>query len=621
MINRRGFTLVELVVVIAVIAILATVATLGINQYLEDGRDSKRSANVTTISEALEKYYDKNGEYPSCNAMSGTANDLAGSVLKGIDQSALVVPDAGSDTTNSIQCGTTLTPSSPDFIEYVGDGSPDCLSNGGSCLSYILRYKQEASNTIAEVESRRTADFATSGKIRNLNATTNGFNGANLTWGAIQNATTYVVQYATDNAFTTNLTTQPATTTTNAAITGLTAGTKYYFRVQPYSGSKTTDWSNVASTTTLNLGAPTITTTVNSTSQITTNWTTATNADANTRYTVQRATNSTFTAGLATFPNLNVTSHVSTGLAVGQTYYFRVQAQTIGATSDYSNTAVAVTVPNPPTGVTATANSATQITVSWTAAPGASGYTIRYGTTTSANTYSTTTTGTSVAITANIFQGATQYFQVFSTASGVESAGSAIVNAQTPINAPGGYNMDGSNDGVAAYGSSPVNCPSGTTANFYWNANGSFWVQGTQHRGVGYLLSPGQGVTLQVATRCERDGVVSGWTWSNNSYGYTRPGMNLAMWLGPDGCFYGYCGRQVNASWNNMCGTGSPTIYAHQLSAYTSWVADSPTSDLISWKGASGAGVWVYYDNINIGCAAASGAIQVPSAYKCNGCS
>ena len=66
MINRRGFTLVELIVVIVVIAILATLATLGFNRYLEDGRDNRRTANATTIAEALEKYYDKNGEYPSC---------------------------------------------------------------------------------------------------------------------------------------------------------------------------------------------------------------------------------------------------------------------------------------------------------------------------------------------------------------------------------------------------------------------------------------------------------------------------------------------------------------------------------------------------------------------------
>ena len=620
MINRRGFTLVELVVVIAVIAILATLATLGLNKYLEDGRDAKRSASVTAISEALEKYYDKNGEYPSCTAITGTGASVSTNILGGIDQSALVVPDAGSGTTNSIQCGTVLTTTGTDFIEYVGDGSPDCINNG-SCLSFTLRYRKEAESTIAQVESRRTTDFDTSGRIRNLAAATNGFNGANLTWSAVQNATSYTVQYATDTAFTTNLTAAPTATTNSAAITGLTADTEYFFRVQPNSGSQSITWSNTADATTLALGAPTITATVDSTSQITTNWTASSNANANTHYTLQRATNATFTAGLASFPNINALTHVSTGLAVGQSYYFRVQGVTPGATSNYSNTAASVTVPNPPTGVTATANSATQITVSWTAAPGASGYTIRYGTTAAANTYSTTTTGTSIAITANIFQGATQYFQVFSTASGVEGAGSAIVNAQTSINAPGAYNMSGSNDGAAAYGSSPVTCPSGTTANFYWNANGGFWVQGTQHRSVGYGLSPGQGVTIQVATRCERGGVVSGWTWSNNSYGWTRPGMNLSMWLGADGCWYGFCGRQVNAAWNNMCGTGAPTIYAHQYSAYTSWGADSATNDLIAWKGASGAGVWVYYDNINIGCAATSGAIQVPSAYKCNGCS
>lgn len=619
MINRRGFTLVELVVVIAVIAILATLATIGLNRYLEDGRDTRRSANVSTISEALEKYYDKNGEYPSCAAITGAGSTVAGTVLPGIDESALVVPDAGSSTTNSIRCGTTLATNGEDFIEYVGDGSPDCAASG-SCLSYTLRYRQESDSTIAEVNSRRTADFATSGSIRNLAATVNGFNGANLTWSAIQNSNQYTVQRATDDAFTANLVSTP-TTNTSLAVSGLTAGTDYFFRVMPTSGGQSGVWSNTATTTTLELGDLTISATVNSTTQITTNWNVPSNANGTTTYTLQRATNSTFTTGLATFPGLTTTSHVSTGLSVGQSYYFRVQAFATGDTSDMSNTAASTTIPNAPTGVTATVNSATQYTISWTAAGGATSYIVRYGTSTAANTYSATTTGTSIAISSNILQGTTHYFKVYSAASGVESSASATVSGTTPINTPGTYNMSGSNNGSAAFGSSPVSCPSGTTPDYYWNANGGFWVQGTQHQSVGYSLAPGQGVTIQVATRCIKGGVVSDWRWSNNSYGYTRPGMNLSMWLGADGCWGGFCGRQVNAAWNNMCGTGAPRIYAHQYSAYTNWVADSATNDLIAWKGASGAGVWVYYDSINIGCTSASGAIQVPSAYKCNGCS
>ncbi len=619
--SRRGFTLVELTIVILVIAILATIVTLGLNRYLADGRDNRRVANVTTVAEALEKYYNQNGEYPSCSAITDTGTNVASNVLKGIDQSALLVPDAaGTSTTNSIKCGTTLTTSSnPDFIEYKGDGSTDC-SGSGSCLSYTLRYKSELDNKVNELNSRHTQDIATSGTITNLKAVPNGFKGINLTWATIQNATGYTLQRALDSAFTNGLvaTSQP---TNSAAVTGLVPGTTYYFRVQPVGTGQTGQWSNTATSAPLKLGTPSVTATTNSTTQITTNWSTVANADGATVYTVQRATDSAFTANVVTVSNVNATSYASTGLAIGQTYYFRVQATTTDDTSNWSSTVSATTVPPVPTGVALVVNSATQYTISWNASTGATSYRVSYGATATADTYSVTTSSTSIAISANILQGTLQYFKVYAAASGVESAASSTVSGTTPINAPGAYNMSGSTDGAAAYGSSPVTCPTGTTADFYWNANGGFWVQGQQYRSVGYSLGYGQGVTIQVATRCVKGAVQSGWTWSSNSYSYTRPGMNFSLSLGPDDCVGGYCGRVVNANWNNVCGTGSATINAHQMSAYDSWTSKGSNYDSIHWKGASSPGVWVYYDSVNIGCTASSGAIQVPSAYKCNGCS
>jgi len=624
MINRRGFTLVEVIVIVIVIAILATIATLGLNRYLEDGRDNRRASNITTVAEALEKYYDQNGEYPSCTAITADANIVSSNTLKGIDQSALLVPDADPSVTNSIRCGVTLTAgtNTGDFIEYKGDGSASC-NGSGSCLSYTLRYRSESNGTVIEQASRRTANLTTSGAIRNLAATPLCYTGVNLTWSAIPNTTSYELQRATDAAFTANLnTTTPATN--SASQTGLTPGQEYFFRARPVGAGQNGNWSNVASAQTVKLGTPTITTTVNSTSQITTNWNVPTGTGcggAVTRYNVQRATDTAFTTGLVASNNLATTSNVSSGLVVGTTYYFRVQATTTGDTSSWSNVASSSTVPNAPTGVTATVNSATQYTISWSASAGATSYVVRYGATASANSYSATTTGTSLAISANILQGTTQYFQVFAVSGGVEGAGSSIVNGTTPINAPGAFSISAWVDqGQSLYATANSTCPAGTSYNYHWYANGGYWVGGGQHRTVGYWLNYGQGVTLQVAGRCEKGSVISGWTWAGNSASFTRPGMNFGMWLGNDACSGGFCGREVFASWNNVCGSGAPRIYARQLSAYGNWVADSASNDVIRWKGASGAGVWVDYYDVNIGCTAAAGSIQVPSAYRCNGC-
>jgi len=66
--NQKGFTLLEVLLVVAIIAILAGIVIIAINpgKQVGDSRNSQRSADVTTILNAVYQYsLDNNGTLPS----------------------------------------------------------------------------------------------------------------------------------------------------------------------------------------------------------------------------------------------------------------------------------------------------------------------------------------------------------------------------------------------------------------------------------------------------------------------------------------------------------------------------------------------------------------------------
>jgi len=153
--NKKGFTLVELIIVITIIAILASITVVGFTRFQIDADDARRASSATSIAEALEKYYDLNGEYPGCQAMK--SNTVISTTLNGLETATIIVPKAPAATATSIKCdsdGNILTVDGLDFYDYVGDSTNSC-NTGSSCLKFSLRYKEESSNSIKTIISRR----------------------------------------------------------------------------------------------------------------------------------------------------------------------------------------------------------------------------------------------------------------------------------------------------------------------------------------------------------------------------------------------------------------------------------------------------------------------------------
>ena len=99
----------------------------------------------------------------------------------------------------------------------------------------------------------------------------------------------------------------------------------------------------------------------------------ADNAGNETGFKVERSTDGTNWSAIATLAS-NAASFSDTGLSPGVTRQYRVYAFNATAVSDYSNQASITLVPVSPSGLTATAASAGQISLTWTDVSGESSY-------------------------------------------------------------------------------------------------------------------------------------------------------------------------------------------------------------------------------------------------------
>jgi type II secretory pathway pseudopilin PulG len=492
--------MVEILVVIAIIGILATITFMGFGRYQADTRDSARSNQATILTEALEKYYEQNGEYPSCSALTNAnAATVTTSVLPGVQPQTLVTPQAPSGTTNSIQCTDLTSTSQPDFFAYVGDTSSTCLGSG-DCLIFQLKYVQESTGQIVTINSRHKTTFAVSGSplLASTPDGSNGFTQINSSWPAIASSTSYDLQRSTSNDFSTNLITTN-TTSTSVSSTGLSYNTLYFFRVRANSATGNGPWSNITTPTTWSLTTPVVSAVANSSTTFTSSWPAVAHASS---YTAQCSSD-----GVTLWSSCSG-STASTSFNWGPTgpgnkLYFRTQAVNGVYTSSWSNVASVtspIAAPNGPPGISGgmSGGNAVGNASATSCSEGTLMYQMVYDTNDGAwsapwGTWSTTLPSISVGAS----QGYKYIFAVSAICRGVsiDSAQSGIPSAVVvdPIAQPPapnylwpawythGINQDPSYSG---------NCPAGT-----WAVNGTFrdhFVSGASYgpHPWGYVGSP-----------------------------------------------------------------------------------------------------------------------------------
>ncbi|GHU60928.1 hypothetical protein FACS189445_1900 [Spirochaetia bacterium] len=257
-----------------------------------------------------------------------------------------------------------------------------------------------------------------------LSATAQSSSGMTISWNAVSGAASYKVYRAGSSAGPfTNISTSSTTTYTD---TGLTAGTTYWYKVSAVNGTEGAQSGAVSGITTA-LAAPTgLSVTAQSSSGMAVSWSAVTGAAS---YKIYRASSSAgpFTTSVG---SSTTTAYTDTGLTAGTTYWYKVSA--VNGTEGAQSAAVSGrTSPAAPTGLSATAQSSSGMTLNWSAVTGAASYKI-YRASSSAGPFTTsvgssaTTTYTDTGLTAG-----TTYWYKVSAVNGTEGAQSAAVSWTT----------------------------------------------------------------------------------------------------------------------------------------------------------------------------------------------
>src|SRR5438876_18211 len=255
-----------------------------------------------------------------------------------------------------------LTDVDPNITAFTDTG----LVDGTQYYYRVLAFNTGGSSTYSSEKSAIT----TLNSPTSLSATTVSSSQISLTWtGNSASEDGFKIERSpVDNAHYTEVATVGANIA-SYSDTGLSQNTKYYYRVRAYNAVATSGYTAEKSATTLYslpLAPSGLTITSTTASSIKLAWTD--NTGNETGFSIQRKTGATGTYTEIATPVANVTAYTDNDSALldGTQYYYQVRATNPAGNSGWSNEVNGITTLASPTSLTATAASASQISLTWT---------------------------------------------------------------------------------------------------------------------------------------------------------------------------------------------------------------------------------------------------------------
>lgn len=146
--NKKGFTIVELLIVIVVIGILTLLVITTYGGIQAKARNNTRQTDLQSVQTQLEAFFSQNGYYPDLAQMNDSS--WLDSNMKSLDKNALVDPSSTCDPTKTgcLVDGTGGADKQYQYHVTASDGSAcgsttDSTVDASTCAKYTLTAKFE----------------------------------------------------------------------------------------------------------------------------------------------------------------------------------------------------------------------------------------------------------------------------------------------------------------------------------------------------------------------------------------------------------------------------------------------------------------------------------------------